>query len=85
MYGAAIKDLSASEKHQMSVAVNGAVRRIFGFCLWQSIRLKRKFYRLKPIEVMFENAKRQFHTALTNHRNGILRFLSTLGFRVVFV
>ena len=62
----------------MNVAVNGAVRRIFGFRLWQSIRHIREFYRFNPIEVMFENAKRQFHTALTNHRNGILRFLSTL-------
>ena len=37
-YGAAVKDLSASEKQQLNVAVNNAVRRIFGFRRWESIR-----------------------------------------------
>ena len=31
IYGAAVKELSASEKQQLNVAVNNAVRRIFGF------------------------------------------------------
>ena len=30
-YGAAVKDLTAAEKHKYNVAVNNAVRRIFGF------------------------------------------------------
>ena len=30
-YGAAIKDLTGAEKNQCNVAVNNAIRRIFGF------------------------------------------------------
>ena len=77
-YGAAIKECSSSQKQQLNVAINNAVRRIFGFRRWQSIRQIRGFYGYKPIEVMFENARRNFLRRLPNHRNGILRFLSTL-------
>ena len=50
-YGAAVKDLNASEKHQYNVAVNNAIRRIFGFRLWQSIRQIREFYGYPSIEI----------------------------------
>ena len=35
-YGAAVKDPSSNEKQQYNVAVNDAVRRIFGFRWWDS-------------------------------------------------
>ena len=77
-YGAAVKDLNASEKHQMNVAINNAIRRIFGFRQWQSIRQLREFYGFKSIEMMYETAKTRFFKALPNHRNAVLRFLSGL-------
>ena len=77
-YGAAIKDLNASEKRRVSVAVNNAIRRIFGFRRWQSIRQLRECYGFKPIEIMFAQAKRRFFCSLSCHRNSLLRFLSTL-------
>ena len=70
--------LSASEKQQLNVAVNNAVRRIFGFRRWESIRYLREFYKFESIEVMFEKAKRNFNTSLMTHSNQILRFLSSL-------
>ena len=79
VYGAAVKDLNSNEKHQVNVAVNNAIRRIFGFRQYQSIRQLREFYGFKPIERMFEEAKARFHRALPNHRNGILQFLSTVA------
>ena len=78
IYGAALKDLNASEKNQFNVAVNNAVRRIFGFRLWQSIRQIREFYGFDAVEVMFAKAKRKFHATLCSHDNNILRLLSTL-------
>ena len=77
-YGAAVKDLNASEKNQFNVAVNTAIRRIFGFRMWQSIRQIREFYGYDAIEVIFAKAKRRFFDALTNHKNEILRLLSTV-------
>ena len=78
-YGAAVKDLSASEKNQFSVAINNAIRRIFGFRLWQSIRQIREFFHFKSIEDMFSNAKRRFLNSILYHKNDTLRFLSQLA------
>ena len=77
-YGAAVKDLNASEKNQFNVAISTAIHRIFGFRMWQSIRQIREFYGYDAIEVIFAKAKRRFFDALTNHKNEILRLLSTV-------
>ena len=77
-YGAAVKDLSSSEKNQFNVAVNNAVRRIFGFRCWQSIRQLREFYCFKSIEDLFSNARRRFLDSIMYHKNETLRFLSQL-------
>ena len=76
-YGAAVKDLTAAEKHQYNVAVNNAVRRIFRFRYWQSIRQLREFYNYDSIE-MFAKARKNLFYSLANHRNSVLRFLSSL-------
>ena len=77
-YGAAIKDLSASEKNKYNVAVNNAVRRIFGFRYWQSIRQIREVYGYNSIEILFAKAKKRFLDPLYCHSNSVLRLLSTL-------
>ena len=74
-YGAAVKDLTAAEKHQYNVAVNNAARRIFKFRYWQSIRQLREFYGYDSIEMMFAKAHRKFLVSIANHENGLLRFL----------
>ena len=78
-YGAAVKDLNASQKNQFNVAINNAIRRIFGFRLWQSIRQIREFYGYDSIEMIFAKAKKKFHASLICHDNRILRLLSTLN------
>ena len=77
-YGAAVKECNASEKQQLNVAVNNAVRKIFGFRRWESIRYLREFYSFESIEMAFAKAKKRFLIGLKDHSNGILRFLSTL-------
>ena len=77
-YGAAVKDYNAFEKNQLNVAVNNAIRRIFGFRLWQSIRQIREFYGYDAIEVMIAKARKKFVESLRFHDNYVLRLLSTL-------
>ena len=74
-YGAAVKDLSATDKHKYNVAVNNAVRRIFGFRQWQSIRQLRDAYQYDSIEMIFAKARKRFLTSIANHSNELLRFL----------
>ena len=78
-YGAAVKDLTAREKQQLNVAINNAVRRIFGFRRWESIRHLREFYKFDSIEIMFAKAKRRFELSIANHDNHVIRFLSTFN------
>ena len=78
-YGAGVKELTASEKHQYNVAVNNAIRRIFRFRQWQSIRQLREFYHYDSIEMMFAKAKKRFYHSISDHRNPLLRFLSTVA------
>ena len=77
-YGAAVRDLSAAEKQQYNVAVNNAVRRIFRFRYWQSIRQLREFYHYDSIEIMFAKSRKRFFDSLKVHDNSVLRFLSSL-------
>ena len=81
-YGAAVKQLNAIETRQYNVALNNAIRRIFGFRHWQSIRQLREVYGYDSIEVMFAKAKKRFYDSLSNHQKGVLRFLSTLQVKV---
>ena len=79
-YGAAVKDFSitAREKQQLNVAINNAVRRIFSFRQWQSIRQLREFLHYDSIEVIFAKVRRQFNQSLVSHSNETLKFLSTV-------
>ena len=77
-FGAIVKDLSSSEMNQFNVAVNTAVRRIFGFRQWQSIRQIRDVYNYDPIEVLYEKAKKRFHGDMLTHDNSILKFLEVM-------
>ena len=70
-----MKDLSAADKHKYNVAVNNAVRRIFGFRYWQSIRQLREAYNYDSIESVFAKARKRFLISIANHSNEILRFL----------
>ena len=74
-YGAAVKDLSSAEKHKYNVAVNNAVRRIFDFRYWQSIRQLREAYNYDSIEIVFAKARKNFLVSLANHSNKLLQFL----------
>ena len=77
-FGAAVKELTASEMNQYNVAVNTAVRRIFGFRQWQSIRQLRDIYGYDSVELMFEKARRRFYIGMISHHNHILKFLAAL-------
>ena len=77
-YGAEVKDLTATEKNQFSVAINNAVRRIFGFRYWQSIRQIREFFHYRSIDEIFSMARQRFFNSLKFHRNDTLRFLANL-------
>ena len=62
----------------MNVALNTAIRRIFGFRQWQSIRQIREVYGFNSIEMLYTNAKKRFYNGMISHENGTLTFLAAL-------
>ena len=77
-FGSEIKELNASQMNQFNVALNTAIRRIFGFRQWQSIRQIREVYSFASVESLFEKAKKRFHNGMIAHDNAILKYLAAL-------
>ena len=77
-FGSEIKELNASQMNQFNVALNTAIRRIFGFRQWQSIRQIREVYNFASVESLFEKAKKRFHNGMIAHDNAILKYLAAL-------
>ena len=77
-FGAPVKELNSSEMNQYNVAFNTAVRRIFGFQRWQSIRQLREVYGFDSIEMLFVKARKRFYAGMVAYDNETLTFLSAL-------
>ena len=77
-YGAEVKTLNSLEMNRYNVALNSAIRRIFGFRYYQSIRQIRECYSFKSIEELFDKAKRRFFNSILYHDNNVLKFLASI-------
>ena len=78
-YACAVKEYSAADMHRCNVAVNNAIRKIFSFAVWQSIRHLRISYGYKSIYELFENAKRKFLCDASRSMNEVVLHLATLS------
>ena len=82
-YAAEIKSFSASEMSKCNTALNNAIRRIFGFNQWESIRTLRTEMGYSDIYTMFESRKRSFFSKLMNSDNQLLKLLLSVRDSVV--
>ena len=78
-YGCAVKEYSSSDMHRCNVAVNNAIRKIFSYAVWQSIRHLRISHGYKSIYELFENAKRKFLSGASKSMNAVVLHLATLS------
>ena len=74
-HASAVKEFSTREMHTCNTAVNDAIRKIFSFQRWESIRELRGYFGYKSITEMFSIAKDRFEKSLPTHGNPILSFL----------
>ena len=75
-YASNVKLLSSDEMLQCSKALNDALRRVFGFRYWRSIRVLREIFKFKSITDIFRNNQRRFHENCTTHSNPVITALS---------
>ena len=72
-YACNIKCLSAQDMRDCNTAVNDAVRKIFTFHRWESVRILREEFKMKSIYELFHIASKKFRLSLAHHPNSILR------------
>ena len=77
-YASAVREFSASDMYRCHVAVNNAIRKIFSFAVWQSIRTLRTSLGYKSIYEIFASAKTKFLTNASLSSNSIVRHLSSI-------
>ena len=71
-YACAIKTYTSKQMQNCNTAVNDALRRIFGYNRWESIRVLRDSFGYKSITDIFGRARRKFYTVLPYHSNSIV-------------
>ena len=74
-YACEVKQFSSTEMSDCNVAVNNALRKIFGFNRWQSIRALREMSDFPSLHELFEKARKRFLSSCKVHFNPIIRFL----------
>ena len=76
-YACAVREFSASEMYRCHVAVNNAIRKIYSYAVWQSIRHIRIMSGYKSIYEIFSLAKTKFLEAAKSCSNQIVMHLVT--------
>ena len=74
-HACAIKEFSSRELLDCNTAVNDAIRKIFSFHRWESVRDLRSYFGYKSLTDMFSIAKAKFENALLFHANPVLSSL----------
>ena len=75
-YASAVKEYPARQMHDCNTAVNDALRFIFGFNRWESVRQLRESFGYKSLTELFELAKKKFNMSLLNHRNTVISHIA---------
>ena len=75
-YACAVKELSSADMYHCHVAVNNAIRKVFTFGVWQSIRQLRIDYGYPSIYEIFATAKSKFDASAPTSSNSIVSHLA---------
>ena len=77
-YASAVREFNAANMYRFHVAINNAIRKIFSFAVWQSIRHIRISYGCESIYELFASAKAKFLANAPSSSNSIVSHLSNI-------
>ena len=72
-YASSVKTFTAREMQDCSTALNNAIRRIFTFHRWESVRFLRESFNYKSLSEIFSVMSQKFQMSLPTHPNSIIR------------
>ena len=78
-YVSAVKEYPSWEMLDCNTAVNDAIRKVFSFHRWESVRELRNGFGYKSLTEIFVNAKEKFQRSLGTHVNPILSHLCRIN------
>ena len=74
-YASEVKEYSANDMSSCNLAINSAMRRVFGFTDWRSIRVLREVFGFSSIYEIFKKSELRFLSSCRTHSNPIIRHL----------
>ena len=78
-YACAVKEFSAATMSKCNTVINNAIRRIFSFATFESVRHLRESFHYKSIYEIFSIAKSKFiHSSLTSSNEIVRHIAKTL-------
>ena len=76
-YACSVKEFSAAEMSNCNTAVNNALRKVFGFNRWESIRSLREFFGMRSLYEIFKSSQDKFLISCRSHHNTIVSFIAS--------
>ena len=74
-YACDIKCYSARDMRDCNTALSDAIRKIFSFNRWESVRTLRESCGMKSLYEIFAISKRKFDDSILVHPNSVLRHI----------
>ena len=75
-YASAVKDFTSRQMQDCSTAINNALRLIFGYNRWESVRMLRQSFGYPSLVEIFQRAKNKFNSSVLTHHNPIISKLA---------
>ena len=82
-YASSVKEYSAREMMDCNTAVNDAIRKIFSYNRWESVRELRNGCGYKSLTEIFAIAREKFQNSLCSHANSIVCRLHSINLNVL--
>ena len=76
-YACAVKEYSSSDMSNCNTALNNALRKVFGFSRWESIRTLREMFGMKSLYEIFKLTREKFLRSCRSHHSQIVSYIAT--------
>ena len=75
-YSAAVKEFTSTEMHDINVAINNVIRKIYSYRCSESVRHLRQNCNLKSIYELFHLARSKFNESTIISSNNLIRYIA---------
>ena len=71
-YACPVKDYPSRQMQDCTTAINDALRLVFGYNRWESVRSLRESFGYRSLVEIFQHAKNKFKASILCHHNPII-------------